>query len=181
MNRSDIIKSYVPLELREEEPLKSIYESEGIETGNLFTNNDDVLNQFYVETATWGLDLWEQMLGLPITPLQATDERRSKIISKLRGIGTVTVEMIQNVSEAYSNGTVSVIEDNTNYKFTIKFISALGIPPNLTDLKDAIERIKPAHLEVAYEFTYNTYSTVGTKTHVQLSVLTHEQIRSTTL
>jgi hypothetical protein len=38
------------------------------------------------------------------------------------------------------------------YRFIIRFIGILGIPPNMAGLIQIIEEIKPAHL--AYEFAY---------------------------
>ncbi len=182
MSRADIIKSYVPFELREQQPLKSIYESAGVETGSLFDNKDDVLKQMFVSTATsWGLSLWEQFLGLQVTPEQALSERRSKIISKIRGFGTVTKSMLINVAAAYECGTIEITEHNDIYKFTIKFVSEIGIPPNFTDFEEIINEVKPAHLSVDYEYTYNTYAVVSVKTHQQLTAYTYEQIRSTSI
>ncbi|MNE88949.1 hypothetical protein D3C80_1863070 [compost metagenome] len=33
-------------------------------------------------------------------------------------------------------------------------MDTVGIPPNLDDLKAVIEEIKPAHMQVEYEFSY---------------------------
>ncbi|MMZ67964.1 hypothetical protein D1872_306060 [compost metagenome] len=33
-------------------------------------------------------------------------------------------------------------------------MDTVGIPPNLDDLKEVIEEIKPAHMKVEYEFSY---------------------------
>lgn len=40
------------------------------------------------------------------------------------------------------------------HTFTIQFIGDHGTPPNLSDLQAAIQRIKPAHLDVIYKFSY---------------------------
>lgn len=148
------MKSYILDDLRSSRIFQAILGAEGQEFGQLRTDIEDILKQFYVETATWGLDLWEEMLGLKSYAGKPDDQRRSRIISKLRGIGTVTISLIKNVAESYVNGTVEVNEDNTNYRFTIKFIDNLGVPPNLEDLMEAIEEIKPAHMAVQYEYKY---------------------------
>jgi uncharacterized protein YmfQ (DUF2313 family) len=114
----------------------------------------DVLDQFFVSTTDTSLERWENEFNLSVANNYDLAYRRSKILSRLRGSGTITAALIKNVAESFENGTVEVIEDSTNYSFTIKFISTLGIPPNLDDLKDAIEELKPAHLAVIYEFTY---------------------------
>lgn len=118
---------------------------------------EDLINQIFVNTATWGLDYWERYLGLEVNLNKPYEFRRSRIMSKLRGKGTTTVKMIKNVAESFSNGEVEIIENNSNYSFTVKFVGTKGIPPNMEDLKSAIEEIKPAHLAYQFEYTYLTW------------------------
>lgn len=158
MSKTDLMKSYVPDYLKEAQSYKVILEAEGPELDNIETSLDDVLKQLYVETATEeGLTRWEEFVGLSSYAGKPLDQRRSRIISKLRGMGTVTVAMIQNVAESYVYGHVTVTEHPETYSFTIKFVDPYGIPPNLDDVKAAIEEIKPAHLGVVYEFSYMTW------------------------
>lgn len=174
---------YLPHYYQESRVMQAIAEAQGSEINSLYATLDEILMQFYVETATeWGLDLWEQMLGLKSYSGKPLDHRRSRIISKLRGIGTVTVNMIKNVAESYVYGTVEVTENSAAYSFTVKFVDPRGIPPNLDDLKAAIEEIKPAHLAVEYQFTYTVWGELNTwgKTWGDLNTLglTWEQIKT---
>ncbi|AOY78356.1 hypothetical protein BJL90_12935 [Clostridium formicaceticum] len=157
--------------------MNSLTGVEAIQMQEFNSKLDDVLNQFFVDTATFALERWEKELGIPVNNSKPAAFRRSVIKSKLRGSGTVTVNLIKNVSESYSNGEVDVIENNPNYSFTVKFVGTLGIPPNLEDLKNAIEEIKPAHLVALFQFIYNTHNTLAQFTHNQLSQYTHDQLR----
>lgn len=114
----------------------------------------DVVDQFFPSTATWGLEQWEKELGLSSYFGKPLEQRRSRIISKLRGVGTVTVKLIQKVAQSYDRGLVTVSDHPSEGYFVIRFVDTKGIPPNLEDLKEAIEEIKPAHLEAVYELTY---------------------------
>lgn len=155
MSNAERIMQYLPPYYQESRVMKAIAEAQGSEVVSLWTTLDEILKQFYVETATeWGLDLWEQMLGLTSYAGKPLDQRRSRIISKLRGMGGVTVSLIKNVAESYTYGTVEVTENPTEYSFTITFVEKHGIPPNFDDLKAAIEEIKPAHLAVNYVLRY---------------------------
>lgn len=154
MSRAAVMQTYIPPELRSSRVIQAIISAEGAEYDQIRTSLEDVLKQFYVETATWGLGLWEQMLGLSSYAGKPDEQRRSRIISKLRGMGTVTVNLVKNVAESYVYGTVEVTENPAAYSFTVRFVDPLGIPPNLADVQAAIEEIKPAHLAVIYEFTY---------------------------
>jgi uncharacterized protein YmfQ (DUF2313 family) len=124
---------------------------------------EEALNQFYIDAATYTLERWERELGIPVNHSKPIEFRRSVIKSKLRGSGTVTVKMIKNVAESYGNGEVEIIEDNANYAFTIKFVGIRGIPPNLNDLKTAIEEIKPAHIRHKFSYTYLIWDEQDTK------------------
>ena len=146
---------------------------------NIFNSKlDSVLNQFFIDSADFTLERWEKEFGVEINNNLDTDFRRSRIKSKLRGSGTVTITLIKNVSEAFANGEVDIIEDNANYQFTVKFVGNKGIPPNLQDLKDSIERIKPAHLKVLYSFTYTTWGEVKVITWAQVKVGTWGELKT---
>lgn len=162
MSRLEAMNSYVPPFLQEARIYEAVLGAEGAEFDQVRTSIEDILKQLYVETATWGLDLWEQMLGLSSYAGKPVDQRRSRIISKLRGYGTVTVSLIKNVAESYVYGTVEVTEHPELYSFTVKFVDPRGIPPNLDDLKAAIEEIKPAHLALQYEFTCTVWGELNT-------------------
>ncbi len=138
---------------------------------------EDLFLQMNVETATWGLTIWETALGLQTDVSKPYEYRRTRIMSKLRGAGTTTVAMMQNVAESFSNGEVAIIEYNSENRFEVKFIGTIGIPPNMEDLTAAIEEIKPAHLEYTFEYTYRTYGDLSAYTHATLSTYTHQQLR----
>mgnify|MGYP001009127868 FL=1 len=89
---------------------------------------------------------------------KSNEFRRERIRAKIRGIGTVTKQMIEVVAKSYSNGEVEVIENPADYSFKIKFVGVRGIPANMADLTLTIEEIKPAHLAYTFEFTYITWA-----------------------
>jgi uncharacterized protein YmfQ (DUF2313 family) len=130
-----------------------------------------------LDTADLTLERWETEVGIEVKNNYDIEFRKSRIRSKLRGKGTVTVNLMKNVAESFANGEVDIIENNPTYSFTVKFVGSKGIPPNLDDLKAAIEQIKPAHLAVLYEFKYNTYQFLISNTHGQLAAYTHQEIR----
>jgi len=155
MSNAERIMRYLPPYYQGSRVMKVIAEAQGSEVADLWSTLDDILKQFFVETATEpGLALWEQMLGLTSYAGKPLDQRRSRVISKLRGMGTVTVSLIKNVAESYTYGTVEVTEQPELYSFTVTFSDKHGIPPNYTDLQAAIEEIKPAHLAVNYVLRY---------------------------
>jgi hypothetical protein len=148
---------YLPGEYSEYRESVAIIHSEAVELESLNGEIADVLAQFYIDTATWGLANWERVCGLTTDETKPYDQRRSVIKSKLRGVGTVTVDMIKNVAGAYAGGEIDVTEDNAHYTVNVKFVGERGIPANLDDCKNALRDIIPAHLAINYIFTYTTF------------------------
>ena len=117
-------------------------------------------NQFFVLLADKNLSEHEKDVGL--SPDLSTDfeSRRGRVLSRLRGTGTVTKTMIKNVAASFVNGEIEITEYPSQYLFSVAFTSKQGIPYNLADIQNMIEEIKPAHLAVEYIFTYRLWQDV---------------------
>jgi len=150
-------------------------------TNEINTNNysiTDLENQLFIDTATWGLNIWERELNIYTDLSKPYIDRREFIKSKLRGSGTCTIEMIKNTALAYTNAEISVIEDNPNYTFKIKFTGVKGIPRDVEAFKSTINAIKPAHLTYTVEYTYSVWNDLSTKTWSELAAKTWEQVKT---
>lgn len=151
------IHDYMPPYYREIYEAEQLLDREAAEFIALNKAIRDVLDQLFVDTATWGLARWERVCGIPIDATKSYRQRRSVIKSKLRGVGTVTVPLAKAVAEAYDNGAVKVTEDPDNYAVIITFVSNHGVPENLDDIRNVLREIVPAHLAIHFAFTYMTY------------------------
>ncbi|WP_415534906.1 putative phage tail protein [Dehalobacter sp. 4CP] len=160
-DRTAIVKTYLPNWLTEKEPIKSVLESLGQDTGVAEDTIKDVLSQCFVDTATWGIKYWEEYLDIPVNESKPLSYRQSVIKSKLRGAGTTTAALIEATAESYQNGNVDVLELPGQNKVQIKFTGIYGIPPNMSDFQPAINRVIPAHLMVEYLYTYLTWSALN--------------------
>lgn len=140
--------------------IKAIQDGIQVAVDKMWADVEDCMAQLNVETATWGLSIWEEALGLQVQVERPMEFRRSRIKAKMRGNGTITVEVVQNIAASFANGDVEVIEIPEEYLVKIHFLNTVGLPPNLSDLKNAIEEIIPAHLEVGYESTLKTWDDV---------------------
>lgn len=165
---------YLPNYYQDIREFQTLIGTENEEVEQLSATIDEVLKQFYVDTATWGLANWERICGIPIDESKPVEQRRSVIKSKLRGIGTVTVALIKNVAESWYNGEVEVTEQPSLYTVKIKFVSKLGVPSNLADIQNALREILPAHLAINFEFSYLLIKDVH-------NVMTLSQLEATTL
>jgi len=102
--------------------------------------------QLTPSTADTGLALWEQDYGLPsVGDLSA---RRSRLRSALTGAWqTLTPEALRQLAVTVGGGgAVSIQED-----FALSRVVLWGVFPDaagLAALEEALERLKPAHLQV---------------------------------
>lgn len=155
-------------------PIQHAY---GIEVDILNEAIDDVLDQFFIDRATWGLELWERMYRINKNTLDIYT-RRENIKAKRRSKGTTSKKSIKNICEAYSNGEVDIIMHNEELAFEIIFIGSIGIPAGFEEMDKTIEKIKPCHLGHRYTFTYNNHDDLSKFTHEELSKYTHEELRN---
>jgi hypothetical protein len=118
----------------------------------------DILDQFYVETATYGLDRWEKITDIEYLPQRSIPSRRHYIEAKLRGIGTVTPALLKSIVDAFY--TSEIYEEPSDYKVRIKLVGKRGVPKNLEDIEVAVNDVIPAHLQPYFEFTYLPWSEV---------------------
>jgi hypothetical protein len=157
--------------------MKSIQDAIANELGGVRFALDDILNQFFVQKATWGLEFWERELGLPTDPTKPFAWRREMIMAKLRGIGTITKQMLINAAAAFSGGEVDVIEYPSEYGFEIRFIGVKGIPPNMAGFIEMLEQIKPAHLTYGFKYTYTVWDNLHNLTWNQAVTKTWNELK----
>ena len=163
IKRETDLLEYLPSFYHNSDIVKAFMESSSIEVDTIKAYVEDLSKNLYVKTATWGLDLFEEELGLVTDKSISYEERRERILAKKRGNGTTTKAMIKNTAEAFSGGEVEVIEDFNDYSFVVKFVGIKGIPKNLTLFKNMIEEIKPAHLNYELAFTYTVWNMIMSK------------------
>ena len=107
----------------------------------------NTFNQFFLLDADTSLSRWEKEFGIAVNENLSIDERRKRILGKLRGLGTSTIKQIRIICLIYVEDA-DVIENNEDYSFTIKLISSVGFKKIIIDLLEILEEIKPAHLRI---------------------------------
>ncbi|WP_394870576.1 putative phage tail protein [Clostridium butyricum] len=145
--------------------LQAIYDIQGKELDRIKNYADDIKKQFVIDTATWGLDLYEEAYGIPINHVKSYEQRRKIIKSKKLSSGIYFDERIKVLVNIFVDGKVTIIENTGPYQFTIELLNASKIEENLKDLINAINEIKEAHLNFIlyfkFERTYNSQIKVG--------------------
>ena len=116
----------------------------------------NVKNEMDPGKATLTLSDWENLLGISVNNDKPAEYRRSVIVSRLRSSGTLTNDRFKEIALSFENGDVEIDKDYANYKMTVRFVSEKGVPPNFDDFKEAVRIVNPSHVEIVYEFSYNT-------------------------
>ena len=136
---------------------RNIIEQEAKEFERLTKWVAEIVDQANPATATWSIDRWERIFGIVPDPTKTIEQRRSVIISRLRGVGPVNIPLIESVAAAFNGAEVEAREDNPNYLVEIEFVNQLGIPARLDDVMTALRDLIPAHLDISFIFRYVTY------------------------
>ena len=171
---------YVQKFINKSDIFRQVLESQQAEIDILNGNLQDLVNNLFIESATWGLIFFERKYGIKTDLTDTLENRRARVLAKKRSCVTCTINAMKTMALSFSCGDIDIDPHYEEDYFTIKFVSMLGIPPKIQDFYDAIEEIKPAHLEVIYKFTYNTYDDIKTHkwTYDELKKFTNEEIRS---
>ena len=140
--------SFLPWYYQDSKIMQSILNAQGIEIDSTRYTIEDILKQFYVDTATWGLSLWEK--DLDIKDIASNyDERRRKIKLYLMKPTSVTPEFLERLANNYiADSSAKVIEHNNEYRFDIVMNGNQFI--DLDSISKAIDLYKPAHLGYGY-------------------------------
>jgi hypothetical protein len=149
--------SSAPTYYQDSQVYREIQNSICTELERIGTSANDIRMQCDVTTATWGLSLWEDQLGLVAYDKNDYALRRSAILGRLRGIGNFSAELARTIAETYTKAAVVVTVSIPDYVFTVTF-KEHGVPVALPIIQAAIENIKHAHLGVNYDFTYTIWN-----------------------
>ncbi|EHQ88302.1 YmfQ family protein [Desulfosporosinus youngiae] len=168
---------YLPEYYQSVREMKKLQETASNEMGLFLFSMNDLLDQCFIDTATWGLDFWESELGLETDQTKPYARRREQIKAKIRGSGITTKQMIKDTASAFSGGEVDVIEYPAEYRFEVRFIGTKGIPANMPGFMAMIEQIKPAHLGYSFKYTYTWWDSLKHLTWNSVNAMTWNELR----
>lgn len=173
---------YMPFYYKKVQEIVHLQEAIGLEYESTKDKIIDAFKQCYIYTATWGIQIWEELYGIPKGDTKTNlEDRRELVISKMRSEGATTVGKLKNIALSFTNGEIDVEEVNSEYYINIRFTSIVGKVPNLKNFEKAVRLALPAHLGYKLIFRYNTHGEIAQHklTHEQLKRYTHQQIYDT--
>lgn len=124
----------------------------------------DTADQSHIQSATWGLELWEDLVGIAPAAGSSYEERRKAITTKLLGAGTCNAGMISDIAKALTGYEAVVVEQTGEYTFSLYFLgdSFFFASFDLAAIIAAVEEVKPAHLKfVILPVTWGDLKTAG--------------------
>lgn len=145
-DKVDILK-YLPAFLAKDPRFKATNDADSLEHDAIRIDLQDVIDQLYVESATWGLKKWEELVGIASDESKDITERRVAILNKLQRPGSVTEAFLKELVNTYiSNRSARVTSIPSDYAVEIGYDGG-----QVTDYNSMIRSIKtyiPAHLGI---------------------------------
>lgn len=111
---------------------------------------EKLLEQFFVETATDALEKWETFLGIDVNEDLRNEDRRNRILAKIKGTGTATINFMTEVINWHipdKSGTVTDHPETYSADFNIPLVDKV----NLLGIAKDVRTYIPAHIGQVYK------------------------------
>ncbi|MCI6749523.1 MAG: YmfQ family protein [Megasphaera elsdenii] len=151
-NPIDVL-NYLPKFLRKDPMFKKTADTCSTEHNRLRLALQDLVDNFFVNTATWALPLYESFLGIKRSDGDTDEFRRQRILFKLQHVDVSTVDFMNSIINLYSVGHIE--EVNEEYYFKVYCIMNDEDTETLQKLIDQLDIYKPAHLGYAIYLGYS--------------------------
>lgn len=149
---SDMIRN-LPVQYRKDKWVLALVGAVEGELQRQETDAAGIPQQMDLSRMTWLLPVEETVAGITPRANQSDQQRREAVMAQWRmAHGKLSADTIQAVCDAWENGQTEV--DFVDGKILISFVGEKGIPDDLETLKEMLETAVPAHLALAYRFSY---------------------------
>ena len=150
----DISQFAVPL-TRDSRDIQEIYRVESAELQLLWDIMLDIFKEEYIYTAAdYGLEAWEQILGINPPDLTDTEGRRGEILSVLIGQRPFTMPKVQEMLNfKFGNHVVTHSVNSDRYEYWLDVVD--GFETQLNNIIDYVEPLIPKNLIIKTRSTTN--------------------------
>ena len=105
--------------------------------------------QVCVSSADQALSLWERDYGLPVREGAALEDRRAAVLAAIAGGRTLTPALLAELCVTLGGADRGEVEEDfAHWQVTAAAVTRGEVPADIARLERAVERLKPAHLEV---------------------------------
>lgn len=148
--RGDML-GYLPLYYRDIKDIQSLIISEANEFTRLNAKLDELFQQFFIDTATYSLDDWENATNVKRRK-QKIQDRRIIVKQKITGLGTITSAVLKDVVDEFFEIEVNELPEPSVIE--LKRIDRRGRYEDLEDVKETVDEIIPRHLQPKFTFQF---------------------------
>lgn len=140
--------------------MNSVREAQALPASTLMAGIIDIFRQSYIKLATYMLPNHEVLVDSG----DASASDLSLLLRRNRlNVRYVTAHLPMNrdgMKRLVEYFVTSAIVEHTptTYSFLIKIVSPKGVPANLIDIQNAVERAKPAHLGYSITYTFGNWN-----------------------
>lgn len=156
MNAKEKLLLAIHRSFRKDRWINELFHAAGISFDEIQQRLQEIDDQNFIDTATWGLKLYEKDLGIITKKTTSIENRRAEIEARWKTDNKIDIEILQRIADSWENGETIIQFKEGRIK--ISFVSARGIPEEIDSLKRALEIAKPAHLPIDYIFNYMTWA-----------------------
>lgn len=131
--------------------IDDFYNAYSIELDSKKADVNDLFNQLFVETATWGLLYWEEFLDINTDITKSYEVRRNQVKTKLLASRTLTKQLLLDVFASYGSGVTTITENRLPY--IVETHSTEEVPDeDIYAMFNSLRNIFPAHINLISTF-----------------------------
>lgn len=139
------ILAYLPKFLQKSPLFKGTNDADNREHETIRLDLQDLLNQFFIKSATWGLERWEDLVGIKTDTTKSLESRRDAVIAKLQNPESVTETFLTNLTNRYiSDKAGYIISYPSEYRIEVLYHG--GQVLDYEKLRQSINTYIPAHI-----------------------------------
>lgn len=141
---------------RQDKWLNELLNSAGLTLDNVEISIKDLEQQYWFDTMTWAIPMLEKKLKFKTNANSSVQERRNQLEARWKSNGKTSGDLISGIVEVFTKNLVKVSFKN---RINICAINHKSPNLNLYSLFNAIEEIKPAHLN--YDVNLQTQTSLN--------------------
>lgn len=145
-----MLNKSVPPFVAQMREIAELFTAEQPELDRMERELTELLKQFYIKSATYSLDQWEDEFGIERNSSLTLMQRRARVLAKLNSNPPATVKMLENlVFQILSANAVTIVEHPSEYHFDV-YVNSDYLIETFEIADEAVRLARPAHL--SYKF-----------------------------
>nr|DAO06132.1 MAG TPA: tail protein [Caudoviricetes sp.] len=133
---------------RQDPWIQALFQAAGLPLDDVEAQLQSLYDQYFFDTATWGLKIYEKEMAIKSSLESTYDERRAVLEARWKSSGKVDIYLLQAVANSWRNEGITV--DFIDGKISVTFTGERGFFDDWSALEEALDNVKPAHLALLF-------------------------------